>query len=268
MRVLVTGGTGNLGRVIVRLLPERGHEVRVMSRRSRPEATPAEIEWAEADILTGSGVEASLEGIDAVIHAASDARNPATVDVDGTRKLISAAQAVGIQHIAYISIVGIDSIDYGYYRSKLAAERLIEESDVPYSILRATQFHSLINSMISAAARLPLVMPLPTNFKFQSVLEYEVAEKLAKIIESGPGGRSPDFGGPEVLSLREMAETWMEINHSKKWLLGLPIPGNVANAFRAGLNTCPDEPRGRMTWRDWLVRRAANREQSKAPRSS
>lgn len=256
MRVLVTGGSGSLGRVLVRALAGAGHAARVMSRRERTEAAPAGVEWARADLFTGEGLDAAVEGVDAVVHAASDPRRAEAVDVRGTRRLAEAALAAGVSHLVYISIVGVDEIPLGYYRRKLAAEQIIATSGVPYSVLRATQFHSLVDFLLSKAARVPLLMPLPTDLKFRSVDESEVAGRLAACVDAGPRGRLPDFGGPSVLSLGEMARAWKAARGVGKRVVHLPIPGAVAAAFRAGKNTAPAGERGVTGWEEWLARRA------------
>jgi uncharacterized protein YbjT (DUF2867 family) len=228
-----------------------------MSRRPRPASVREGVEWAQSDLATGEGL-----GADAVIHAASDPRRTREVDVEGTRRLVEASRAAGVRYLVYVSIVGIDEIPYYYYRSKLAAEQIVEASGVPHTILRATQFHSFVELCVASAARVPLVMPLPVAFKFQTVAQEEVAERLVVCLDEGPrGGRAPDFGGPEVLTLGEMAATWMEARGVRKRLVTLPLPGAVASAFRAGKNTTPATPRGRLRWRDWLAR---PRPQSKA----
>ncbi len=237
-----------------------------MSRRPRPVSAPEEVEWAQADIASGVGLSAAVDGVAAIIHSASDARSAEDVDVEGTRHLVEAAGSAGVTHLVYISIVGIDEIDFGYYQKKLVAERIIESSGLAHSILRATQFHSLVNSMISAAARLPLIMPLPTDFKFQSVAEAEVVEQLVRCLDDGARGRLSDFGGPEVLSLGEMAKIWMEVQHVRRWMIRLPIPGSVAAAFRAGKNTAPLGARGSTTWHDWLMARATRLKLASGPR--
>lgn len=255
MKVLITGGTGGLGRDLVGRVMRAGHAARVMSRRARPESASEEVEWARADFATGEGVREACAGADAVIHAASDPRRTREVDVEGTRRLCEAARAEGCAHLVFVSIVGIDRIPYYYYKSKLEAERVIEASGVPHTILRATQFHPFVELFVAAAARVPLVMPLPTDFKVQSVERGEVAELLVECLNDGPRGRVPDFGGPEVLTLGEMAAAWMEARGVGKRLLRLPLPGAVAAGFRAGKNTTPDTPRGRVSWREWLARR-------------
>src|SRR5947208_17159226 len=114
MKVLVTGGTGSLGRPLVRAVNRAGHGVRVMSRRPRRASAAGDTEWAQADIASGDGVRAAVDGVDAVIHAATDPRRPNAVDVGGTRHVIEAARSTGVRHIIYVSIVGIDEIPFPY----------------------------------------------------------------------------------------------------------------------------------------------------------
>jgi uncharacterized protein YbjT (DUF2867 family) len=171
--------------------------------------------------------------------------------VNGTRRLVEASRTAGVAHLVYISIVGIDDIPYSYYRRKREAEEIIAASGVPYTNLRATQFHSLIDFLITKAARLPLLMPLPTDFKFQSVADAEVATRLVACLGEGARGQL-EFGGPEVLTLGEMAAAWMAVRGVRKRLVRLPLPGAVAAGFRAGLNTTPNAPQGTTRWREWL----------------
>jgi uncharacterized protein YbjT (DUF2867 family) len=255
VRVLVTGGTGSLGRPLVRALLRDGFSVRILSRRPRPEGTPSEIEWIQADMTAGDGLDEAVRGVKTIIHAASDPRRAEEVDVQGTQRLAEAAKQAAVPHFVFISIVGINEIDYGYYQKKVAAERIIESSGLTYSIVRATQFHSLVNSMIASAVRMPLIMLLPTDFKFQTVAETEVVERLIECVREPTLGPVMEFGGPEVLTLGEMARKWMEINGVKKPLVRLPIPGSVAAAFRAGRNTTQSGARGSITWGEWLATR-------------
>jgi uncharacterized protein YbjT (DUF2867 family) len=256
VNVVITGATGSLGRHLVPAMKAAGHRVRAVSRGPRTPAVPADVEWAQADIASGQGLGAALEGVEAVVHAASDARNSAVADVGGTTRLVQAARAAGIAHLLYISIVGIDDIPLGYYVHKREAEQIIASSGVPYSILRATQFHSLIDRFLAAiAARVPFVLPLPSSFKFQTVDESEVAERMAMCVADGPRGRVPDFGGPDVLTYGAMARTWMDVKGMRRIVIPLPLPGAVAAGFRSGKNTVRDGPHGRIRWREWLSAR-------------
>src|SRR5919204_815960 len=211
MNVLVTGGTGTLGRLMVGALTRARHGVRVMSRRPRLASAAAGTEWAQADIASGDGVRAAFEGVDVVVHAATDPRHAEAVDVAGTRHAVEAAGAARIGHFMYVSIVGIDDIPFPYYKAKVAAEAIVTGSGVPHTIARATQFHALIDMLLSLLARVPVVMPTPAGVVFQSVAESEVAEYLVACLANGPRGRAADFGGPEILALGDMARTWTEV---------------------------------------------------------
>lgn len=257
-RVLITGGTGALGRVLARGVACGGRAVRVMSTRARAAADAPEPEWARADLATGGGMREAVEGVGTIFHLASDFRRAEAVDVSGTRRLVEAARAAGVAHLVYVSVVGVDDVPTGYYRRKREAERIVEASGLPYSIQRATQFHSFVSGLLSKAARVPWLLPLPAGFRFQSVDESEVAARLAACLAEGPRGRLTDFGGPEVLTLGEMAGDWMRARGLSKKLLHLPLPGAAARAIREGKNTAPEGARGTIRWRDWLEGRASS----------
>lgn len=257
MRVLVTGGSGRLGRELVPLLAAAGHSVTILSRVQRT-GPDLRVSHAVGDLMTGAGLTESVADIDAIVHLASDSRNARAVDVEGTQRLVEVARAARVKHLLYCSIVGIDRIPFRYYECKLEAERLIAESGVPFSILRATQFHSFVALLLNEASRYPFIMPIPSGFFVQSVAIEEVAVRLCRAVNEGPNGMLRDFGGPEVLPIEEAATAW--IGHGRRnWVLrAVPIylPGKIAAAFRAGYNTCPDGERGTLTWRDWLTRSA------------
>src|SRR3990172_2973042 len=143
--ILVTGGSGGLGSELVPRLAA-GHTVRILSRRPRPPS--ATTEWAQGELATGEGLAEAVAGVDMIVHAASSPFGKTRqVDVEGIRRLLPAA-APATPHLFYISIVGVDRIPFPYYRAKLAAEKLVEEPAVPYTILRATQFHTLIDRLL------------------------------------------------------------------------------------------------------------------------
>lgn len=252
MIVLVTGGTGTLGRRVVRAALGAGHTVRIQSRQPRAAGAP-QVEWAQADLVSGNGVAKAVEGVDAVIHAASDPRRPEIVDIGGTQRLTEAAQSAGVGHFVYVSIVGIDHIPFGYYRAKAEAEQIVSRSGLPYSVLRATQFHAFVDLMIGRAARFPLILPLPTDFRVQSVAAEEVAARLVRALAEGAGGRLPDFGGPETMTLGAAAAQWKIGRGVRKPVVWIPLFGGLAGGFRAGHNTVTDGERGTLRWADWLA---------------
>lgn len=255
-RVLLTGGTGMLGRELVPRLQAAGYLVRLMSRRAPRPGQDEGLEWARASLEKGTGLAQAMDGANAVIHAAT---NPVKrqVDVDGTQRLLDRARSAGVDHFVYISIVGIDQIDFSYYKNKLDAERLIEASPMPWSILRATQFHEFIDRLLRPLTRLPLVF-LPKNWQFQVISAGEAAGHLVAALEQGPSGRLPDIGGPEVLRLEEMARLWLSARGMRRRLIHLHLPGGLSAGFRQALNTAPNNLAGTITWSQWLDERYAN----------
>ena len=201
--VLVTGGTGILGRRLAPRLLSRGHRVRLLSRHPGRAAegtgagASAGTEAARGDVRTGEGLRAAFAGIDTVIHAATNSRaRTRSTEVEGTRNVLEQAKASDA-HLIYISIVGVDRHRLPYYRAKWEAERLIASSSAGWTIQRATQFHPLLDMLLG----LPAFISTP-NLAFQTVDAGEVSDRLADLVEAGPSGRIPDFGGPEILGNR------------------------------------------------------------------
>ncbi len=243
--VLVTGGTGTFGSKLVPVLAERGHEVRVLSRR-------AGAGTHTGNLTTGAGVIQAAQGADLVVHAASDTRSARGIgrhDPEQTRQLLAAIS--GVRHLLYISIVGIDAIPYGYYKSKLACEGLIQASGVPYTILRSTQFHELIAMVLRYATKPPVTL-LPLNLVFQSVAAAEAASRAAYLLDAEPAGLAPDFGGPEILTARQMLDEWRAQRGGPRVVANLRWRGSTYRGFVQGRNTCPDHRDGRLTWAQYL----------------
>src|SRR5437867_10598577 len=253
--ILVTGGTGVLGRQLVPKLQAAGHSVRVLSRRAGARV-PVGVALFHGEMATGEGLSQAVAGTQSIVHCAtSPLRHLRQVDVEGTKRLLEAADRAGCGHVVYISIVGIDRVPYPYYKVKLEAEGAIEASGLPFTILRATQFHHLILQFFRKAERAGFLF-LPKGFVFQPVETEEVAERLAELVAAGPSARVPDTGGPEVRSIGDLARTYVDITASRARLVRLPVPGKSGRGFRAGLHTCPDHADGTVTWEQFLRRRS------------
>jgi uncharacterized protein YbjT (DUF2867 family) len=248
--ILVTGGAGRLGRPLVKRLSEAGYRVRGMSRRSRPGEDWPGAEWKQADLATGVGLEEAVQGMDVVVHTAGNGTRQ--VDVEGTRRLLDAARKAGVSHAVYISIVGIDRVPYAYGKAKLVCEDLIKHSGIPWSILRATQFHYLLDLLLHTLARLPLVMPLPADLLLQPVAEVDVARRLCEIVQAGPSGFLPDMGGPQIYTSGELARIWLKQRGKHRAIIPLWLPGKMFRALRQGGNTCPQQTTGTVSWEAWL----------------
>lgn len=255
--LLLTGGTGGLGRLLLPRLQSAGYEVRMLVRRPPAEAAPG-VTYAVGDLATGAGLAEAVGNVDAILHAASSPMKQTwTVDVDGTRRLLEAARSAQVGHFLYVSIVGVDRHPYPYYRAKWAAEQAVEQSGVPYTIQRATQFHSLVHMILRSQANWPLLL-LPTDFQVQSVDEAEAAAHLAASLGRGAAGRPPDLAGPEVLTLGDMARAWLAARGKRRPIVRLPLPGKIGAAFRAGVNTAPQQRVGRLTWGEYLQRHVSS----------
>jgi uncharacterized protein YbjT (DUF2867 family) len=237
---LVTGATGRLGRPTVARLSGAGHDVRSLSRRSGPGL-------ATGDLLTGAGIAEALDGVDVVVHLATGPRR----DEVGTRTLTAAAAAARVRHLVHISIVGIDDIPLGYYRAKLAAERVVEGSGVPHTILRATQFHDLVVALFAVQRVTPVL--LAPSFAVQPIAVEDVAERLVELAGSAPAGRVPDIGGPEVRRLPDLARVWQRSVRSRRPVVPLTLPGRVFGGYAAGANLVPGVPYGRTTFEEHLA---------------
>lgn len=244
--ILVTGGTGVLGRRVAERLEAAGTGPRILSRTGRPGTI-------KGDLLTGEGLDAAVRGVETIVHCASSPyRKARQVDVEGTRRLLRSAAVADVSHVVYISIVGVDLAPaYPYYRIKLETERVIEGSPVPYTILRATQFYDLVLMALRSLDRLP-VMPIPAGFLGQPIDAGEVADRVVELALSGPAGRVPDVGGPEVSILADAARTYLQVTGRRRRILELPVPGKTARAFREGALLCPERAYGEIRWEDFL----------------
>ncbi len=246
--VLVTGGTGSLGSRVVDRLRDAGGGVRALSRRGRDGAI-------KGDLLSGEGLEEAVEGVGTIIHCASSPlRRARQTDVEGTVRLLQAASRAGVSHFLYVSIVGVDRAPYyPYFRVKLEVERLVERSKVPWTILRATQFHEFVLKQIRFLERGPLALA-PKGFLFQPIETGEVADRLVELALSAPAGRVPDVGGPEVRTAVDLTRSYLRAAGRQKGVLEIPIPGRTARAWRQGAHLAADHKYGRTTWEGFLGR--------------
>ncbi|OIK00573.1 SDR family oxidoreductase [Streptomyces colonosanans] len=241
--ILVTGGTGTLGRLVTERLRADGHEVRVLSRHAQPYAVDL--------IRGGDGLDAAVAGVDAIVHCASRQRGG---DEQAAAHLISAARRAGVPHLVYISIVGVDVVPLGYYKTKYAVEKLIEESGLGWTILRTTQFHDFLAQMFEAMGKLP-VLPLTAGVSYQPIEVAEVANRLAELAVGEPAGRVEAMGGPEVRTLPDLARAWLRATGRRRPMVSVPVPGKVLRALRAGGHLAPANAVGKGTFEEHLVAR-------------
>lgn len=253
MRIAVVGGTGSIGAPLAAALAARGDEVRVLSRNA-PERLPAgSVTHHRVDLASGEGLAEAFAGVEAVVDAVNDSRPRRAKDVlvEGSRRLLAAEAEAGVGHHVAISIVGCDSVPIGYYRAKVAQEEVVAGGSVPWSLLRASQFHTLLAFGFGAAARLR-ISPAGAA-KLQPVAPEVVAERLVEIVHAGPAGRVPDIAGPQIETLSELARSWRR--HSSRRLLPLRMPmiGPVGRPLRRGALCDETAAAGGPTFAEWLA---------------
>jgi uncharacterized protein YbjT (DUF2867 family) len=215
-----------------------------------------------SDLTTGEGVEPAVEGVEVIVHLAGGQKG----DDVKTEHLVHAAARVGMPHLVYISVVGADRIPvvsgidramFGYFASKRAAEGVVVGSGLPWTTLRATQFHELSLLTAHFMAKLP-VLPVPAGFRFQPVAAEEVATRLVELALGAPSGLVPDFGGPQVYGMDEMLRMYLRAAGKRRSLISIWAPGKAARAIRAGANLNPERAAGRQTWEQFLDERVSS----------
>lgn len=243
MTVLVTGGTGQVGRALVPLLDAP----RVLSRRPGPGRVVG-------DLTTGEGLDAAVAGASVIVHLASRQVR----DSAATARLVDAARAAGAAHLVHLSIVGADRIPLPYYREKVRSEQIIAGSGLPATILRATQFHTLLAAVFATTERAGF-LPVLTGTSVQPVDVEDVAARLAEIVAGPPLGRAADLGGPEVRSMADFARTWLRATGRRRPVVPLRLPGAIARGYRAGAHLTPEHADGVVTFEQFLAAGAGAR---------
>ena len=249
MEIVVTGGSGGLGREVVSRLRDQGHRVIVASRRTG------------IDLSTGEGLWGVLQAAEVVVHAATHPVRFKKVDIEGTRRMINILRSrFERPHVVYISIVGCDRNPYPYYRAKYATELVLERSGLPVTVVRATQFHTLVTALARPFERGPV--RLEPQISFQPCETGWVADRLVEIAV----GETPldyrrvaDLAGPERTSLGEAVDLLRQADGKPpQRAVTLPAVGGALKAFAAGTNLPgPDAVIGGPGYREWLASSAA-----------
>ena len=253
--VLVTGAGGTLGRRLVGELARRGHTVVAATTREGAPKNLGTIRYVRIDLATGAGLEDAVAGVTAIVHSASSSPRAREVDLDGLLRLVKAAPKA---HVVYPGIVGCDLIPTPYYGIKTETEQALMDSGVPWTILRATQFHQLIWHWYATESRNPFLLA-PKDTRYQVVDPLEVARRLVDLVESGPQGRVDDIGGPFAYEAADLARSCLAAMGSKRRIIKYNKPGIVGAALRAGANLTPNRAAG-QTWNDFIERQMERRE--------
>lgn len=207
MKITVIGASGQIGSRVVRLLAEAGHDVVAASLSSG------------ANVLTGEGLVAALSGAEVLVDVVN---SPSFDDgpvmdffTDSSANLVAAAKETGVGHYVLLSIVGIDGMpDSGYMRAKVAQENNITAAGLPYTIVRATQFHEFTEAItgtlvVGEEVRVP-------DARIQPISAQEVAAEVAKVAQAAPVNGVVNIGGPEKLSFADMARAVLAAQGDEK----------------------------------------------------
>jgi NADH dehydrogenase len=238
--ILVTGATGFIGRALTRQLVESGHAVRILLRPSPftpklPTGVPVEVAVTSLDDVRG--LRAAMHGIDVVFHLAGGESegghaNLQAVDIDGTRNLAEAAADAAVRRIFYISHLGADRASgFPVLKAKGIAEEYLRKSGIPYTIVRGSILFGPQDTFTSGLAMLLAVAPgfLPLPGKGATLVQPLWVEDLTTCLvwaldEPATVNKTYEIGGGEYLSLRQVAETVMQVTGMRRLLVSWPTP--------------------------------------------
>lgn len=242
MRLAVAGGTGVVGRLVVDAARAAGHEVAVISRARG------------VDLVSGTGLDEAVRRADAVVDVAN-ILSPSRSQAAGfftatTSNLLAAEVRAGVGHHVALSIVGVDRVPLGYYAGKLRQEELIAAGPVPWTVLRATQFHEFPTQLLNLLKG-PLV-PVP-RMRSATVAAREVAERLVALAAGPASARVPDLGGPQVHDMPDLARRVVRALGQRRLVVPVRLPGRVGRQIRGGgLLPVGQALTGRETFDEWL----------------
>ena len=247
MKIAVAGGTGTVGHHAVEAARERGHEVVVLTRSNG------------IDLVSGEGLDDALRGVDVVIDASNlittSAKEGTEFFTTVTRNLLAAEQRAGVRHHVSLSIVGIDRAPYGYYAAKLAQERAVEGGDVPWTILRAMQFHEFAGQMLEGLTIAGV--HLAPRVRTQPIAAREVGQRLVELAEGAPMGHAPEIAGPRQEQLADMIRTLANATGVKGPVMAISLPGKQYAAMRRGETLPgPGATIGHQTFDEWVAEQA------------
>jgi len=201
MKTVVVGGTGLIGSKVVDRLRRGGHEVVVASRKNG------------IDVVTGEGLEEAMLGTQVVIDVSNspsyDAQAVLAFFEASGRNLLAAGRAAGVAHHVALSIVGVDGVPgQGYYRAKVAQEKLIQAADLPYTIIRSTQFLEFLGAIAEAHTQ-GSVVSVPPGL-LQPIAADDVAAIVTEVAMAGPRNATINIAGPERAPFADILSRYLK----------------------------------------------------------
>lgn len=255
-KILVTGGTGKFGQEVCKQLIQKGFEVNILSSGKNPDV-PYYTKIYSGDLTDISSLNDAVSNSDIIIHCATNPRNSGIVDIEGTKNLLQLANQKQIKHFIYISIVGVDKSSFPYYQSKFEVEKMIQESNLPFSILRATQFHDMILDRFIKPFEEEGSLKIPQKMRFQSIAIEDVAEKLVSLTIESPINKIEIIAGSDVYTIEEMTQIYLEVSGRTDKIEPSLYDQEIHELFRSGVNLCDNCKTEKTTWKDFLVQKAS-----------
>ena len=241
-KILITGGTGTLGKKLCQQLDAQNISYIVGTRKKSKDPDKVTM-----DLIKNTGIGEAVIGKEIIFHLATDMKK----DTEATQNLLNALGAQSNVHLIYISIVGINSIPFSYYRQKLSSENAIKRSGISYSIVRATQFHEFAHRIIENLLKYRIGI-LPKKIVLQTIDSSLVAKKLMNVSQKRPQNKTYELGGAEILNLGQMADEWLNLTGKHRLIINTPIPGKLGKALRFGKLTTSYKYVESSTYRQWL----------------
>jgi uncharacterized protein YbjT (DUF2867 family) len=249
MKIVVIGGSGLIGSKVVKTLGEHGHQAVAASPSSG------------VNTLTGEGLAEALKGASVVVDVSN---SPSFADAPvmeffktSTGNLLTYEAAAGVGHHVALSVVGTDLLpDSGYLRAKVVQEKLIKESSIPYSIVRATQFFEFVQSIADSATdgntvRLPPV-------RFQPIAANDVASAVARVAMGPPLNGIVDVAGPELFRFDELIRQGLSARKDRREVIADPHARYYGTELsERSLVPGGDAQLGETRFEDWLSRSAS-----------
>jgi uncharacterized protein YbjT (DUF2867 family) len=243
-KIVVAGGTGVVGRHVVERARAAGHTVVPLSRSTGQ------------DVVAGTGLAEALTGADVVIDVSNVTTLATKKSVDffrcATGNLLAAEEAAGVGHHVALSIIGIDAETTGYYAGKVEQERLVTSGPVPWTLLRASQFHEFVPQIVQRTTVGPVA--LVPAMRSATVAAAEVAQALAALSDGPAHGRAPDLGGPEEAELADLVQRYLAAKGLRRRVVRMPLPGVAGKRMRQGaFLPGPGADLGKQTFDEWLT---------------
>lgn len=247
MKIAVAGGTGTVGRHVTELIRQYGHDPVVLARSTG------------YDLTTPISLARSLSGVEVVIDVLSIPTLSSTAATrffgTTTTNLLGAEVVAGVRHHLVLSIVNATRVPAGYYAGKVVQESRVRAGAVPWTILRATQFHEFAaQTLRRGSVRIAALVPV---LRTQPIAAREVAERLVGLALGSPRGQVADLGGPREERLVDMVRAYARATHTRTPVIQVRLPGRMGTAMRDGtLLPGSGTELGRQTFAQWLANQA------------